>query len=261
MLCGWVLAVAVGLTAQGPAQAAGGRDGRQAAVLTVSAAISLTDALEAAERAYHARGDGPVRFNFAASNLLARQIVSGAPVDLYISADETQMDVAAHAGAIDVNSRIDLLGNHLAIIARPDHPGIAAVEGLLDPSIRRIAIGDPSAVPAGVYARLFLQTAGLWDRLQAKLVPVGNVRAALAAVENGSANVAIGYESDAAAARHARVVLLIDGPRAPRIVYPAAIVSRSRNTAAAARFLSFLRGAEATRIFKTFRFVPLAPLP
>jgi molybdate transport system substrate-binding protein len=240
---------------QGPA---GSHPAAGAAVLTVSAAISLTDVLEAVARAYRRAGGGAVQFNFAASNVLARQIVSGAPVDLYISADEAQMDVAAKTGAVDVDTRIDLLGNRLALIARPDSTRVRDARDLLQPAIRRIAIGDPDGVPAGVYARQFLQAAGLWDALQAKLIPVANVRAAVAAVENGSADVAIAYETDTAGARHARAVLVISGATAPRIAYPAAIVARSPHRAAAARFLSFLRGAEAAAIFRTFMFVPLA---
>ena len=86
--------------------------------LTVSAAISLTDALDEVARAYALAGGGPVRFNFAGSNTLARQLVNGAPADLFISADEAQMDIAARAGAIDSATRVDLLGNHLAVVAR-----------------------------------------------------------------------------------------------------------------------------------------------
>jgi molybdate transport system substrate-binding protein len=129
---------------------------------------------------------------------------------------------------------------------------------LLQPAVRRIAIGDPAAVPAGVYARQYLQAAGVWDSLQSKLVPVSNVRAALAAVENGSADAGIVYETDAMLARTARTALLVSGQSAPRIVYPAAIVASSRNRAAAARFIAFLRGREATAIFRKYGFVPLA---
>jgi molybdate transport system substrate-binding protein len=227
--------------------------------LTVSAAISLTDALEAAARVYQESGGGPVRFNFGGSNVLARQIASGAPVDLFISADESQMEVAAAAHAIDAASRVDLLGNRLAVFALPQRGVFADARALLDPGIRRIAIGDPAAVPAGVYARRYLAAAGLWDALQAKLIPVANVRAAVAAVENGSADAAFAYASDAAVATHARVALLISDPRAPRVVYPAAIVSASRNRAAAVRFLSFLRGGSAAAIFSRYGFIPLAP--
>src|SRR5215203_1776916 len=110
--------------------------------LTVCAAISLTESLEAAAAAYQQSGGGLVRFNFAGSNTLARQLVNGAPADLFISADEKQMEVAAAAGAIDRATRIDLVENRLALMVRPDHPAIRTVRDLLDPAVRRLAIGD-----------------------------------------------------------------------------------------------------------------------
>src|SRR3954464_3204634 len=165
--------------------------------ITVSAAVSLTDALTAAAQEFARAGGGTIRFNFGASNVLSRQIVNGAPVDLFISADEAQMDFAARSGAIDVKTRVPLLGNRLAVLTIPGGPAVANVRDLLEPSVRRIAIGDPAAVPAGSYAREYLQRLGLWEKLQARLVPVANVRAALGAVENGSADAAFTYESDA----------------------------------------------------------------
>jgi molybdate transport system substrate-binding protein len=226
--------------------------------ITVSAAVSLTEAMEAVAHAYEAGGGGTVRLNVAGSNALARQIVSGAPVDLFISADELQMDVAARAGAIDVGTRVDLLGNRLAIVTVPGRE-ITNAADLSGPRFRRIAIGDPAAVPAGVYARKFLEAVGLWDALQARLVPVSNVRAAVAAVENGTADAAIAYETDVSGMKTARAALVITGAAAPRIVYPAAILSASRNRAGAVRFLAFLSGPEAAAIFRQHKFVPLAP--
>lgn len=226
--------------------------------VTVSAAISLTESLEAVAREFESAGGGAVRFNFAGSNVLSRQIVNGAPVDLFISADEAQMQLAEKAGAIDVGTRIDLLGNRLAIVTMPGGPAVHDARGLLQPAVRRIAIGDPAAVPAGLYARQYLQSAGVWDALQPKLVPVSNVRAAVTAVENGSADAAIAYESDAAVARRARAAFVISGPAAPRIVYPAAIVSACAHRAAAERLLAFLKGAQAAVIFRKYKFVPLA---
>jgi molybdate transport system substrate-binding protein len=229
--------------------------------LTVSAAVSLTESLEAIGKAYLGAGGGPVRFNFAGSNALARQLVNGAPADVFISADEAQMDVAARAGAIDAGSRVDLLGNRLAVIVRPGNPPIREIRELLRTDIRRVALGDPSAVPAGVYARQYLQGQGVWDRIEGKVIPVGNVRAAVVAVENGSADAAIVYETDAGLARTAITALVLSGPGAPRIVYPAAIVARSGRRDAARRFLSFLRGPEAGAIFRKFKFIPLAATP
>jgi molybdate transport system substrate-binding protein len=227
------------------------------APLTVSAAVSLTDALEAIAREYGKTGRGEVRFNFAGSNTLARQLVNGAPADVFVSADERQMDVTAQAGAIDPTSRVDLLGNHLAIVVRPGMGAIKKPQDLTGVAVKRIALGDPAAVPAGVYARRYLESTGLWSTLADRVVPVANVRAALAAVLNGSADAAIVYESDTVAGS-SLAVLVIDGPAAPRIVYPAAIVSRTRNRAAAERFLAFLRGPEAAALFERYHFQPLA---
>jgi molybdate transport system substrate-binding protein len=226
--------------------------------LTVSAAVSLTDALDTIAREYAAAGGAPVRFNFAGSNTLARQLVNGAPADIFISADEAQMDVAVRAGAIDPSSRVDLLANRLAIVARPDGVPIHGARDLAAPAVRRIALGDPAAVPAGVYARRYLESAGLWGRVASRIVPVGNVRAALAAVLNGSADAAMVYESDTVSAGSLRAVI-VTGPGIPRIVYPAAIAARSGNRSQAERFLAFLRGERAAAVFVRYKFTPLAP--
>ena len=229
----------------------------QSPVTTVSAAVSLTDCLQTIAREFEKTGGSVVRFNFAASNVLSRQIVSGAPVDLFISADEKQMDLAASAGAIDVKTRVALLGNSLAIVTRPGGPAVADSRALLRPDFRRIAIGDPAAVPAGVYAREYLERVGLWDALQPKLVPVSNVRAALASVENGSVDAAFTYDTDAVGASNARAALVISGAGAPRIVYPAAIVSRAPNRTGAEQLLTYLRSPAAAAIFARYKFVPL----
>lgn len=222
----------------------------------MSAAISLTDALQEIASAYRATGEGEVRFNFAGSNVLARQIVNGAPSDLFISADEAQMEYVQRTGAIDVATRIPLLGNRLAIVTAPGATPVTDVQALR--RVRRIAIGDPAAVPAGVYARQFLEAAGMWEALQPRLLTLGNVRAALAAVESGGAAAAIVYESDAHASRRIEIGFVVTGPHAPRIVYPAAVVSRSKNDGAARRFLEFLRGPQARQVFERHRFVPMS---
>jgi molybdate transport system substrate-binding protein len=226
--------------------------------ITVSAAASLSDALESIARAYRRAGGGAVRFNFAGSNVLARQIASGAPVDIFISADEAQMAVARTHGAIDESSLVNLLGNRLAVVTTPGRgASLPDVRALTGPAVRRLAIGDPAAVPAGVYARKYLEAIGVWRALEGRIVPVGNVRAALGAVESGAADAAIVYESDTAVPRSIDVAFVVTDPAAPPIVYPAALVSASRHKAAAARFLEFLKGAEAAAIFREHAFVPL----
>lgn len=225
--------------------------------ITVSAAVSLTEALTAAAREYARTGGGDVRFNFGASNVLARQIVDGAPVDLYVSADEAQMDVVAAAGMIEPGSRVDLLRNQLAVVVPSDRPRVLSnIRELADPAFRRIAIGDPDAVPAGVYARTYLQRVGLWNTLEPRLIPSGSVRVALAAVETGAADAGIVYRTDARVASRATVAYIVPLNDGPPIRYPAAVVRHSRAAQAAQRFLDFLRSASAGPIFSRFGFVP-----
>ncbi len=228
------------------------------APLTVSAAVSLSEALEAVGRVYRASGNAEVRFNFAGSNVLARQILSGAPVDVFISADEPQMRLVETAGEVAPGTRIDLLGNRLAVVLSASAPAIRDIEGLVQPAIRRIALGDPQAVPAGVYAKQYPQAVGVWDRLASRVVPVANVRAALTAAAAGHVDAAIVYRSDLVATGGVRLAFVVSDPQAPRIVYPAAALARSRNPAAAARFLAFLTGAEAGALFGRYGFEPLA---
>jgi molybdate transport system substrate-binding protein len=227
--------------------------------LTVSAATSLTDVLAEIAKAYGAAGGGDVRFNLAGSNVLARQIVNGAPADIFISADEAQMEVVQKAGLAASGSRVDLVSNQLAIVALPDRSAsIRDRFAQAPPDIKRLAIGDPAAVPAGVYARQYLESQGLWTAYERRIVPTANVRAALVAVESGAADAAIVYATDLAAARSATVAFLVPLDKGPRIVYPAAVLTSSANQTEARRFLMFLASRDAAAIFARHKFVPLA---
>ena len=224
--------------------------------LTIAAAVSLTDVLEEIAKAYAAAGGGSVRFNLAGSNVLARQIVNGAPADVFISADEAQMDVVQKAGALLAGSRVALVENRLAIVATRDRVDFVRAQFARAPAgIRRLAIGDPGAVPAGVYARRYLEQKGLWTAYEPRIVPTTNVRAALAAVETGSVDAAIVYLTDLAAARTAVLAFAVPVTDGPRIVYPGAVVTSSRNQGEAKRFLAFLRQSEAMAIFARHEFV------
>ena len=227
--------------------------------ITVAAAVSLAEVLEDIARAYAEAGGGPIRFNLAGSNVLARQIVNGAPADVFISADEAQMDVIEKAGAVLAGSRVDLIANQLAIVATPERVDFVRREFAQAPAeIRRVAIGDPAAVPAGVYARRYLERRGLWTAYASRIVPTTNVRAALAAVETGSVDAAIVYVTDLAAARSAVLAFAVPAPEGPRIVYPGAVLAASRSQSEAKRFLAFLRGPVAAAIFARHKFAPLA---
>jgi molybdate transport system substrate-binding protein len=222
----------------------------------VAAAVSLTEALQEIARAYEESGGGAVRFNLAGSNVLARQIVNGAPADVFISADEAQMDVVEKAAAVVPGSRVAVVENQLAVVTTPDRVEFVRREFARAPAeIRRVAIGDPAAVPAGVYARRYLESKGLWSAYEPRIVPTTNVRAALTAVETGSVDAAIVYVTDLAAARAAVLAFAVGSRDGPRIVYPAALVAASRNLGAAKRFLEFLRSPAATAAFARYKFV------
>jgi molybdate transport system substrate-binding protein len=226
--------------------------------ITVSAAVSLTDVLTAIGDEYGRRALGSVRFNFAASNVLARQIVDGAPVDVFVSADDAQMDVVAAAKLIQSGTRVPLLRNQLAVVVPSDRPRtLRGIGDLADPAFKRIAIGDPAAVPAGVYAKQYLETQGLWQLIEPRVVPTGSVRSALAAVETGAADAAIVYRTDARVALHATVVWVVSATDGPRIVYPGAIISTAAHPQDARKFLDFLRSDAAARIFERFGFTPI----
>jgi molybdate transport system substrate-binding protein len=216
--------------------------------VVVSAAVSLTDVLQDLAPAYEAAGGGRVTFNFAASNVLARQIVAGAPVDVFLSADARQMALVQETGLVEPGYPIPLVGNELALIV-PAGDTSSSLDLLRSPRLQRLAIGNPEAVPAGVYAKHFLERAGLWRDLEAKLLPAGNVRGVLAAVENAAADAGIVYNTDARTSRRVRIAATISGPNAPDIVYPAAVIAGSRRKPAAVRFIAFLASEEAQGIF------------
>jgi molybdate transport system substrate-binding protein len=222
----------------------------------VSAAASLTEVMNRVARAHEARTGVRVAVNTGASNTLARQIAAGARVDVFISADEAQMDSVR--GDIVPGTRIDLLSNQLAIAVAADRPRtMRSARDLTDPAIQRLALGDPAAVPAGVYAKSYLEKIGIWKEISAKVVPSASVRVALAVVENGAADAAIVYRTDLASARRATLALAIPVSEGPRIVYPAAVLRAGRHRAAAVRFLTWLGDTEAAGIFRAAGFVPL----
>ena len=190
------------------------------------------------------------------SNDLARQIRAGAPAGVFVSANPERMDEVQGAGLVRAEDRVDLLSNRLAIVVPADATGTLATAEELT-RVRRLALGDPQAVPAGIYARQWLEKRGLWERVRDQVVPTLDVRAALAAVESGNADAAIVYRTDAAISRRVRVAFEVPAEEAPRIVYPAALLAGARGPAARA-FYEHLRSREARAVFERlgFEFLP-----
>ena len=230
--------------------------------VTVLAAASLSDSLEKIAAQYEKETPDKIVFNFAASSLLARQIEEGAPADIFFSADEAQMDRLQNKGLVVAGTRKSRLSNLLVIIVPADSSlSIAAPGDLTKPSITRLALADPQAVPAGVYARQYLAREKLWEALEPKVVPTANVRGALAAVESGNAEAAIVYKTDAAISKRVKIACEMSSADGPKISYPVALLKDSPQPSAAKRFLQYLDSPAAGKIFKAFGFIVIAPHP
>ena len=222
--------------------------------VVVFAASSLANVLAAAAREFERASGAPALVNVGASNSQARQIVDGAPADVFCSADEAQMDVVERAGRIAPGTRVVLAFNRLVVVRPTGAPRLKAITDLLDPAVRRIAVGDPAAVPVGVYTRQYLERAGLWSRIQPRLVPTLNVRAALAAVEAGNADAAFVYATDAPLAPRVAVAYDVPVDQMPAIVYPGAVATGGHNASGGRQLLAFLEGAQGRAIFAKFGF-------
>ncbi len=227
----------------------------------VFAAASLRDALTAVTRDFQRENpDARVRFSFAGSNALAQQLMAAPRADLYFSASETWMDRVADAGAIEPGSRRALLGNQLVVVVNRDvELQLTGICELLDTDLERLVLGDPNAVPAGIYARQYLEAttcpggASAWSALRSRVVPTSDVRAALAHSEASQHVAAIVYQTDAATSDRVRVALTIADDRAPPIVYPVALV-RGHTGPAPQRLLAYLGSAAARRVFEQHGF-------
>ena len=229
--------------------------------IMVFAAASLTNALKEIATAHEKASGDKVRFNFAASSTLAQQIVAGAPADVFFSADEAKMDLLVKQKLIVEETIKPLLGNTLVVVTALDGPVISKVEDLAVAKIRRISIGDPKAVPVGVYAKSYLEGIKLWDAVAPKVVPAENVRASLAVVESGNVDAGVVYKTDAAISKKVKVAWELPAAEGPNIVYPVALLKDSRKPDAARRFLTFLEGPEADEVFKRLGFIILEQGP
>jgi molybdate transport system substrate-binding protein len=229
--------------------------------IVVFAAASLTDALQAASDAYTKATGTPIKLSFAASSALAKQIESGARADVFFPADQQWMEYLDGKKLIRRESRVDLLGNRLALIAPADSkaavklsPG-APIAPLLGKS-GRLATGDPDSVPVGVYAKAALTSLGQWAALESRLVRADNVRVALMYVVRGEAALGIVYATDANAEPRVKVLDLFPESSHPPITYPIALTSTAKPGAAG--YVQFLKGEEASAVFSKAGFRALS---
>jgi molybdate transport system substrate-binding protein len=226
--------------------------GLRAEQILILAAASTTDAVGEIIETYKSATGAPVAASFGASSALARQVDSGAPAHLYLSAAPRWTDYLAEAGAIIAASRVDLLANRLALVAPADSGVIEiAFDRPLPLGDGRLAVGDPDHVPAGLYAKAALQYLGLWESAAPHLVRSPNVRAALVLVERGEVPLGIVYATDARVTERVRVVSLFPADSHPPIRYPLAMITDSPDTRA---FYDFLLSDQAGAIFARHGF-------
>lgn len=221
--------------------------------LVVSVAASVSDALDEIAGLYRAATGVSVAVNAGGSNTLARQIVEGAKAGLFLSADETQMNLVEKAGRVVAGTRTRLLTNELVVIV-PHASKALTLTRLLDGGVARLAMGEPAAVPAGVYGRRWLEHEKAWGRLESKVVPFPTVRAVLTAVESGRVDAGIVYRTDALSAS-VGVIARVSSKAHPYldIAYPAAVIA-GPSEAQARRFLEFLKGPQARAVFDKLGF-------
>jgi molybdate transport system substrate-binding protein len=212
--------------------------------LTLSVAASLHPAID--EVAAHFRS-WPVVLNFGGSGSLARQIVDGAPVDVFLAAGPKPMDDLAARGLLLPDTRRDLLRNEIVLIGN-----VGCFDGL--PAVKHIAIGEPHSVPAGDYARQVLTALHLWDSLQPKFVFAADVRQVLAQVASGNADAGIVYATDARTEPKVHVACAAPPGSHSPVVYPVAVVRSTRYPEWARDFVKFLSGSEARAIFERHGF-------
>ena len=225
--------------------------------IVVSAAASLKDAFQDIGRTFEADSGVKVQFNFGASGVLQKQIEGGAPVDVFASAGQGQMDALEARDLIAKDTRHNLAGNALVLVTSPDNPlGLKSFDGLDNPNLQRLAIGNPKTVPAGQYTRQLLQNLKVWENLQSRLVFAEDVRQVLEYVARGEVDAGIVYASDVSVA-HGKVAVVARAPAKfhDPILYPIAVVKDSRHAAAAKRFLERALGADGQAVFEKYGFL------
>jgi molybdate transport system substrate-binding protein len=226
------------------------------ALVLVFAAASLTDALKEIATSWEIAGGEKIAFNFASSSTLARQIREGAPADLFLSADEAQMDGLEKAGLVVPGTRRSVLSNTLVVIVPADSPlKIASERDLAAARVGTLALAEPTSVPVGVYSKGFLEKAGIWGAVASKTVPTENARATLAAVESGNVDAGVVFRTDALISKRVRIAFEIPAASGPAISYPFALVKGAPRGAAAREFLEHLSSKAARHVFSRHGFL------
>ena len=223
--------------------------------LTVSAAISLTNAMQEIKTLYQRSNPNVnVTYNFSASGALQQQIQQGAPIDVFFSAATKQMDALQQKNLLDPGTRINLLTNRLVLITPRNAKALTSFQDLTSDQVSQIAIGEPKSVPAGQYAQELLMKLKIFDSIKSKLIYGNNVRQVLTYVETGNVDAGIVYITDAKESKSIRVAATAQENLHSPIVYPVAVLRDSKNVTAAREFVQFLSGTQARTVFEKYGF-------
>jgi molybdate transport system substrate-binding protein len=254
------LATLLAVLAGAGSQACGGAtDTPQPVEFAVYAATSTRDALQALEADYEREHGVDLILNFGSSGDLSRQIVAAAEADVFLSADERELDRVEAAGLTLAGTRRALLSNQLVVI-EPDH-GDSIFSAPFDPAqlagprVELLSLADVETVPAGRYAKAWLESRGVWPSVAGRVLPGVDARAALAAVESGGAQAGIVYRTDAARSAAARIVHAVPVEEGPQISYPVAVLSGRPHEARARELVDFLASPAATAVFEAHGFL------
>lgn len=223
--------------------------------LMVSAAVSLTDVLEEIKTIYEKEHSVELTFNLGGSGSLAQQIQQGAPVDVFISANQEWMDTLAADDLIIESTREDITGNKLVLITGKD--STISYESIADinaSDIEQIAIGNPESVPAGKYTEQVLQNLNLWNPLENKLVFGKDVRQVLTYVETGNVDIGFVYESDALSSQDIKVLATAEAGTHEPVIYPATILKDTKYEKEATDFMTFMASDQAQEILAKHGF-------
>jgi molybdate transport system substrate-binding protein len=257
-LLGWTLAMAAGFGSL--AGSAVPVASAEASTVVVFAAASLKNALDDINAQWQTETGKKAVISYAASSALANQIAAAAPADIFISADIAWMDDVAKKNLIKADTRKDLLGNEIVLIAPKDSQAETKIEPNFDLAKLlgdgHLAMANVDSVPAGKYGKAALQKLGVWAAVSGKVAQADDVRAALALVSRGEAPLGIVYQTDAAADRQVKIVGTFPKDSHPPIIYPIALLASSSNPDAAA-FLDYIKSAAAKPLFEKQGFVVL----
>lgn len=223
--------------------------------LTISAAISLSDALDEIKANYEKDHPVELTFNLGSSGKLAQQIQQGAPVDAFISANWDWMDVLESKDLVIAETRKDVVGNNIVLIAgKNSNIDYDSIEDINPAEVGQIAIGNPKSVPAGKYAEQTLRYLGKWEALKDNLILAKDVRQVLTYVETGNVDIGLVYQSDVRISDNINVLAVAGDKAHDPIVYPAAVTVDSEHQKAATEFVEYLESEKAQHILGKYGF-------